>query len=189
MNNAQEHTQDVNEQETTEQETTTAPTTDVQASENDRAAWETERAQLTKERDEYLDQWKRSAAEFINFKKREERLRLDRERGANQRVLRKLLPVLDDLNRGAQHRPAELVENDWANGILAIERKLWAVLEQEGITAIEAAPGTEFDPNIHDAIVSQEQEGMEPGKIISELERGYKHHDTVLRPARVVVAK
>lgn len=188
MNNAQENTHDVNEQETTPTETI-PPVVDVPTSENGQAAWETERAQLTKERDEYLDQWKRSAADFINFKKREERLRLDRERGANQRVLRKLLPILDDFNRGAQHRPADLVENEWANGILAIERKLWSVLEQEGITPIDASAGTEFDPNLHDAIVSQEVEGAEAGTILTELERGYKHYDTVLRPSRVVVAK
>ena len=111
MSNAQENTQDVNEQETTPTETT-SPVVDASTSDNGQAAWETERVQLTKERDEYLDQWKRSAADFINFKKREERLRLERERGANQRVLRKLLPVLDDFNRGAQHRPDDLVENE-----------------------------------------------------------------------------
>lgn len=152
-------------------------------------AWETERATLVKERDEYLDQWKRSAAEFINFKKREERLRLDRERNANQRIMKKLLPLIDDFRRGAQHRPADLVENEWANGVLAIERKLWLALEQEGVTVIDAEVGTEFDPNVHEALISQEQEGVEAGKIISELERGYKQGDIVLRPARVIVSR
>lgn len=151
--------------------------------------WSEERAALVKERDEYLDQWKRSAAEFINYKKREERLRLDRERSANQRVLKKLLPLLDDFRRAVQHRPEELVENEWVNGMLAIERKLWTVLEQEGVTPIIAETGTEFDPNVHEALISQEQEGVEAGQILSELERGYKHGDSVLRPARVIVSR
>jgi molecular chaperone GrpE len=151
--------------------------------------WAEERATLVKERDEFLDQWKRSAAEFINYKKREERLRLDRERSANQRVLKKLLPLLDDFRRAVQHRPEELVENEWVNGMLAIERKLWNVLEQEGVTPIAADTGTEFDPNVHEALISQEQEGVEAGQIISELERGYKHGDSILRPSRVIVSR
>ncbi len=151
--------------------------------------WEAERDTLIKERDEYLDQWKRSAAEFINYKKREERMRAERDRSANQRLLSRLLPIMDDFKRGLQHRPEELVENDWANGMMAIERKLWLVLEQEGVSEIDAQPGTPFDPTVHDAITAQEQEGIESGHIIAELERGYKHGDFVLRPARVVVAK
>lgn len=159
------------------------------ASEAPTVNWGDERAALVKERDEYLDQWKRSAAEFINYKKREERLRLDRERSANQRVLKKLLPLLDDFRRAVQHRPEELVENEWVNGMLAIERKLWTVLEQEGVTTIPAETGSDFDPNVHEALISQEQEGMEAGQILSELERGYKHGESVLRPARVIVSR
>ncbi len=159
------------------------------ASEAPTVNWAEERSALVKERDEYLDQWKRSAAEFINYKKREERLRMDRERSANQRVLKKLLPLLDDFRRAVQHRPEELVENEWVNGMLAIERKLWTVLEQEGVSAIPADEGMEFDPNIHEALISQEKEGTEAGQILSELERGYKQGETVLRPARVIVSR
>jgi molecular chaperone GrpE len=150
---------------------------------------ETRIAALEKERDEYKDQWLRSAAEFQNFRKREERLRIERERNASVRLIQKLLPVLDDLLRGAQHVPEELTSNDWVNGMLAIERKLWNILEQEGVTAVESAPGTPFDPTVHEALLSEESDEYESGHIIGELERGYRRHDTILRPARVRVAR
>lgn len=146
-------------------------------------------AALEKERDEYLDQWRRSAAEFQNFRKREERLRIERERNASVRLIQKLLPVLDDLLRGARHVPEELKSNDWVNGMLAIERKLWNILEQEGVRAIESGPGTPFDPTHHEALLSEESDEWESGHIIGELERGYRRHDSVLRPARVRVAR
>lgn len=145
--------------------------------------------QLTKERDQYLDQWRRSAAEFQNFKKREERLRLDRQRQANRQLIKKLLPALDDLQRGAEHMPAELSDNDWVKGMLAIERKLWNVLEQEGLSMIEVEPGTAFNPTIHEALMSLEHDEFEAEQIIHELQRGYRHHDSILRPARVSVAR
>lgn len=179
----------MSEQEQIQEEVKDTPENGVNPSEAPTVNWADERAALVKERDDYLDQWKRSAAEFINYKKREERMRLDRERSANQRVLKKLLPLLDDFRRGVQHRPEELVENEWVNGILAIERKLWTVLEQEGVTPIAAETGAEFDPNVHEALISQEQEGVEAGQILSELERGYKHGDSILRPSRVIVSR
>lgn len=182
MNEQEQVQEEMNE--TVSETTETTPSGDAPT-----VNWAEERVALQKERDEYLDQWKRSAAEFINYKKREERLRIERERSANQRVLKKLLPLLDDFRRAVQHRPEELVENEWVNGMLAIERKLWMVLEQEGVTVIPADEGMEFDPNIHEALISQEKEGMEAGFILSELERGYKQGDIVLRPARVIVSR
>ncbi len=146
-------------------------------------------AELEKQRDEYLDQWRRSAAEFQNFKKREERLRGERERGANLRLLRKLLPVMDDLQRAVQHVPDGFAGDDWVNGVLAIERKLWGVLEQEGVSAVDAQPGTPFDPTVHEALISVPSEQVESGQIVQELERGYRHNEMVLRPARVSVAQ
>jgi molecular chaperone GrpE len=144
---------------------------------------------LERERDEYLDQWRRSAAEFQNYRKREERLRNERERSASGRQLKRLLPVLDDLQRASQHVPESFSNDDWVAGMLAIERKLWNLLEQEGVTVIEAEAGTPFDPNIHEALMSQESDEIESGHIVSELERGYRLGDVILRPARVSVAR
>jgi molecular chaperone GrpE len=144
---------------------------------------------LERERDEYLDQWRRSAAEFQNYRKREERLRAERERSNSARQLRKLLPVLDDLQRASQHVPESFSNDDWVAGMLAIERKLWTLLEQDGVTIIPAEPGTPFDPNVHEALISQESDEIESGHIVSELERGYRLGDVTLRPARVSVAR
>lgn len=144
---------------------------------------------LRRERDEYLDQWRRTTAEFQNFKKREERLRRERERAANAFLLRDLLPVLDDLGRGAAHVPEQLTDDDWVSGMLAIERKLMSILERHGVTTIESGPNEPFDPHVHEAITTQESTEVEQDHILQELERGYRHHDTVLRPARVIVAK
>lgn len=184
---------------TTEQEgaaptaETTPPTdaapTEAQSAPTKELSIEERLAAVEKERDEYLDQWRRSAAEFQNFKKREERLRVERERNASNRLLLRLIPVLDDLRRAGQHVPADFSQNDWVGGVLAIERKLWSALEQEGVSVIEAEPGTVFDPAVHEALMSQEHESIEAEHIIQELERGYRRQETILRPARVSVAK
>lgn len=146
-------------------------------------------AKLAKERDEYLDQLQRRVAEFQNFKKRSERLRVERERQANSKHMKNLLPILDDLQRAGQYVPAEIREKDWVNGMLAIERKLWNVLEQDGLSVIQIEQGEPFDPNIHDALLSMEHDKFEPGQIIEELQRGYRYHESILRPARVSVAR
>lgn len=146
-------------------------------------------ADLAKQRDEYLDQLRRRVAEFQNFKKRSERQRIERERQSNAKLLKQLLPILDDLQRAAQYVPVEISENDWVNGMLAIERKLWNVLEQSGLSAIEIEAGQSFDPNIHDALLSIDHDEFEPGQIIQELQRGYRHGEFVMRPARVSVAR
>ena len=160
--------------------------TPPEAAEPDLAA---QLAAAEKQRDDYLDQWRRSAADFQNFKKREEKMRAERERAANARLLTRLLPVMDDLQRGVKHVPEEISANDWVAGMLAIERKLWTILEQEGVSAIEAAPGSELDPTIHEALVAVPAEGVESGTIVDELERGYRLREMVLRPARVTVAQ
>ncbi|MBA3533142.1 MAG: nucleotide exchange factor GrpE [Ardenticatenales bacterium] len=173
---------------TTEATDTEAPATEPEGH-SDEVSLAERLTALEKERDEYLDQWRRSAAEFQNFRKREERLRVERERSANTRVLKKLLPVMDDLQRAAQYVPQELTSNDWVNGMLAIERKLWSVLEQESVTTVDSAPGSSFDPTVHEALLSEDSEEVESGHITKELERGYRHGETVLRPARVAVAR
>ncbi|HBY93548.1 MAG: nucleotide exchange factor GrpE [Ardenticatenaceae bacterium] len=166
------------------------------ASSGDRAAalsetavMEAELVAARQQADEYLDQWRRTAAEFQNFRRRQERERQELVKNANAQLLMRLLPVLDDLQRAAQHVPEELRDNEWVNGILMIERKLWAVVEQAGVRPIEAAPGMSFDPHLHDAVVAEPSEAIPSGHIIDELERGYTLYDKVLRPAKVRVAR
>lgn len=138
--------------------------------------------------DEYLSALQRERAEFLNFKRRtaEER---ERELGlAGDDLIRKVLAVADDFDRAIDARPEELAENAWAEGIAAIDRKLRALLESEGVTEIDATPGRHFDPREHDAIANVPGTGRPEGEIVDEIRRGYRLRDRVLRPALVAVA-
>ena len=99
-----------------------------------------------------------------------------------------MLAVADDFDRAIDARPAELADNAWAEGIAAIDRKLGALLESEGVSPIDAAPGRPFDPREHEAIANVPGTGRPEGEIVDELRRGYRLRDRVLRPALVAVA-
>lgn len=137
---------------------------------------------------EYLDQWKRSAAEFANYKRRNEQERGELLKFANSVLMAKLLPLLDDFERAFLTMPHELRSLSWIEGIMLIERKLQAILEQEGVTPIEAE-GKPFDPLLHEAVMREESTEHEEGQIIAELQKGYRLHDRVIRPTLVKVAK
>ena len=142
--------------------------------------------QLTAERDEYLADLQRLAAEFENYRKRAVR---DQERvvaHANERLVRELLPVLDDLNRALEaadrHEEAALVE-----GVKLVEQSLRNTLTKEGLVEIET-DGL-FDPHVHEALLAQPLDGAEPGSVLEVVQRGYRLGDRVVRPARVIVAE
>jgi molecular chaperone GrpE len=138
--------------------------------------------------DEYLALLQRERAEFSNYKRRtaEER---ERELGlAGEDLIRKVLTIADDFDRAIDARPAELEGNAWAEGIAAIDRKLQALLDSEGVKRIEASPGRAFDPREHDAIANVPAKGRRDGEIVEEVRRGYRLRDRVLRPALVAVA-
>ncbi len=138
--------------------------------------------------DEYLAGLQRERAEFVNFRRRttEER---ERDLGlAGEALIRKVLALADDFDRAIDNRPDELADNPWAEGIGAIDRKLRQLLESEGVTAIEAAPGTPFDPRTHEAILGVPGTGWAEGTIVDEVQRGYLVRDRVLRPSLVAVA-
>jgi molecular chaperone GrpE len=138
--------------------------------------------------DEYLDGWQRSRAEFANYKKRIERDHLVVAQSAAGRIIKRYLEILDDLERALKNRPQEGEGAAWANGIELIYRKFKSILESEGITTIEAE-GQLFDPNLHEAITSEESDEHESGQIIEVLQQGYMLGDRVLRPAMVRVAR
>lgn len=147
--------------------------------------------QLEEERakaDEYLKHWQRSQADFINYKRRTEQERGEQLKYANAIMALRLLPILDDLERAMANVPSELCHLTWIEGVFLIERKLQAILEQEGLSRIEAL-GREFDPLVHEAVLFEE--GAEPhrGKVTAELQPGYKFHDRVIRPTLVRVGK
>ncbi len=141
-------------------------------------------ATVTTERDEYLALAQRVQADFENYRKRALR---DQERlvaHAHERLVRELLPILDDLERALEaaerHEEAQLVD-----GVKLVEKSLRAALAKEGLTEIET--GGQFDPHVHEALLTQPSDA-DPGSVLDVVQRGYRLGDKVVRPARVIVA-
>lgn len=137
---------------------------------------------------EYLDNWRRAAADLSNYKKRTEKDAGEMTKFANSVLIARLLPVLDDFDRAMQTIPDNLRDLTWIDGVMLIARKMAAVLEAEGLKPIEAL-NKPFDPNLHEAVIHEETDQHEDGTIIAELQKGYKLNDRVLRPTMVKVAK
>jgi molecular chaperone GrpE len=139
---------------------------------------------LARERDELVDALQRLQAEFANYKKRAAREQDALVARAHERLVRDLLPVLDDLGRALeaaeQHEEAKLEE-----GVRLVHRALADVLGKEGLAEIPTDDG--FDPHVHEALLSQPSEAP-AGSVIEVVQKGYKLGDRVLRPARVVVS-
>ena len=131
----------------------------------------------------YLDSWKRAQADFINYKRRGEQEREEFCRFANSALMLSLLPVFDDLERAFASVPPRLDKHSWVDGIRLIERKLRANLEVQGLAPIEAL-GEPFDPKLHEAVMHGK--GKE-GVVVTEIQKGYKLCDRVIRPSKVVV--
>jgi molecular chaperone GrpE len=134
---------------------------------------------------EYKDNWLRSQAEFQNYRKRIERDNEMMYASMKGDIVKKVLPVLDDLERALQNRSAE---DSWASGIELIARKFQTILENEGVKKIEAL-GMEFDPNFHEAISHEPADGAHSGHVIGVVQNGYMIGDRVIRPALVRVAQ
>jgi molecular chaperone GrpE len=132
--------------------------------------------------------WQRTAADFQNYRRRTEQERLDSLGLANESLLRKVLVVADDFHRAMSQMPPELERSGWIEGVWAIDRKLRALLDSEGLTPIEAE-GQPFDPHQHEAVAQEETSAVADGTVVAELQRGYRLRDRVLRPAMVVVAR
>lgn len=145
-------------------------------------------AQVEQEAADNKAGWQRTAADFQNFRRRTEQQREETIGLASESLLRKVLGVADDLDRALAQTPPELVSLGWVEGIWAIDRKLRQLLESEGLTPIEAE-GRPFDPREHEAIAHEETSAAPDGTVLSELQRGYRIRDRVLRPALVSVAK
>jgi molecular chaperone GrpE len=127
--------------------------------------------------------WQRAQADFINYKKRSEQERQDLSKFANSVLILSLLPVLDDFERAFSSIPASTKKQSWLEGIKLIERKLWAILQAQGVSPIKAL-GEPFDPALHEAV---RQDSGQEGIVIEEIQKGYLLEDRVIRPSKVVV--
>ncbi|MDP9273296.1 MAG: nucleotide exchange factor GrpE [Chloroflexota bacterium] len=136
--------------------------------------------------DDQLRALQRTAADFSNYRRRTEEERTAVTQLSNALLIGKLLAVLDDFDRALASVP-DGTDEGWLDGIRLVERKLRAVLEGEGVTPIEAV-GEPFDPNLHEAVVHEDTTEYPDNTVIDEVQRGYRLHDRILRPALVRVA-
>ncbi|HEY2005748.1 MAG TPA: nucleotide exchange factor GrpE [Solirubrobacteraceae bacterium] len=140
--------------------------------------------------DEYLELAQRTRAEFENYRRRTARdAAVAQERGVNKLAL-ELLPAIDNLDRALAHADSVEAENGDASlvhGIKHVHADVLAALKRAGIEPF-SPEGEPFDPQFHEAVAQQPQEGAAPGTVVEVYQRGYRRGESVLRPARVVVA-
>lgn len=171
-----------NEAETTQSEAGTPDETVI-----DVAALQAEIEQLKRETQTNLDGWQRSRAEFTNYRRRTTQELADaRERGALD-ALAKVLPIMDDFERALANTPEGLDGDPWMNGTALILKNLQKVMDGYDIEEIDPV-GTEFDPNVHEAVGMEDSDEYESGVVTTTLQKGYRSGDRVLRPALVRVA-
>ena len=146
---------------------------------------EDELTRLRRERDQYLELAKRAQADFENYRKRvakEAAAAGDRAKGG---LVRELLPVVDNLERALASAGED--EQHLAEGVQLVHQELVSVLQRNGVEAFDPA-GEAFDPGVHEALSTRNEEGADPGVVLDVVEKGYRLNGTVLRPARVVVS-
>jgi molecular chaperone GrpE len=137
---------------------------------------------------EYLSRLQYLQAEFENYRKREAKEREALARYAAERLIKDLLEVLDNLDRALESARKKGERGDLLRGIEMVRKQLWGILEREGVEPIPAV-GKTFDPYLHEAVMVSSGTGAEDGKVVEELQKGYRLHSRVIRHARVRVAK
>ena len=132
--------------------------------------------------------WQRARADFANLKRRTQEERAEFATVASDRLLVRVLDLADDFDLAVAHVPDDVQGTPWVDGISAIDRKLRALLEAEGITSLDAE-GQPFDPQTQQAISYEDTADVPDGTVIKVLQRGYTVGDRILRPALVAVAR
>jgi len=143
---------------------------------------------LKEEKEQLHDQLLRKIAEFDNYRKRIERESLNTILNANERLITDLLVVIDDMERSLFHAKENNESETLIEGSELIYKKLFALLEKEGLEPIEAI-GAEFDPDKHDALMQVDSKEVESGNVVDEHLKGYLLNGKVIRHAQVIVAK
>jgi molecular chaperone GrpE len=144
-------------------------------------------AALEKDKKDHWDRYLRTAADLENQRKRQKREMDDARLETKGKVLKEMLPVVDNLERAIEHATQSAGANPIIDGVQLVLRQFLTAFERLDVTPIEAG-GQPFDPNLHEAI-SQQESDQPPGTVLQVLQRGYKSGDRLLRPALVVVAK
>lgn len=148
-------------------------------------------AERDKERDQatdYMKRWQYAQAELANMRRRTQQEREDLTKYGIAPLAATLLEVLDNFERAEQAIPPSLQSFTWISGVMLIHRQLEYLLQQHGLEAV-AASGQAYDANVHEALVQEHHESIADGVIIAEIQRGYKLHGRLLRPALVRVSQ
>lgn len=136
---------------------------------------------------ELEDGWKRTQADFVNFKRKAEEDRTYLIKNASTGIISDLLPVLDNFSLAAKHIPENIAEDNWVSGVKVIEKQFESILKDNGLEKIESV-GQPFDHNLHEAlesVTSDEPEGI----VTEEISPGYILNSEMIRPAKVKVSK
>lgn len=148
-------------------------------------------AEALRERDEYLDLAQRTRADFENFKRRAAAQATEAERRGRAALAQNLLPVIDNLQRALAAAGVDPAASDRVDGltkgVALVHDELRGALERSGVIAFDPV-GTQFDPNLHEAISTAPADGVDAGTVLETLELGYRVDDQVIRAARVVVS-
>lgn len=143
---------------------------------------------LKQESENNLAGWKRAMADYQNLKRETE---MDRSRAVRlgaQTVISAILPAIDHFDEAVGHIAKDDLEKAWVKGIMLIKKEMEDVLKQFGIEEMKCV-GEEFNPVRHEAVGEADAEGIEPGKIIKELQKGYTQNGEILRTAKVIISK
>ena len=144
-------------------------------------------AALKQELADTFARYQRAAADLENYKRRSRQELVERTQYANEQLVLKLLPLLDNFQRALEHAP-EGTDPQWFDGIKLIARQFEDILRAQGVSSIPAV-GEKFDPTQHEAIASEETDEHEEGTVVEEMQKGYRLHRKVLRPTLVKVAQ
>lgn len=136
--------------------------------------------------DDGNEKYVRLMAEFQNYKKRVAKEKQDIQTFANEKIVKELLEVLDNFERSLQH--SDDIDENYVKGMEMIFQQLRKALEDAGLSEIDAL-GTDFDPTLHNAVMQEDSEEYESGKVSKVLQKGYKLNDKVIRAAMVAVVK
>ncbi len=143
---------------------------------------------LEKELDNWKEKTLRLSAELQNLRRRYDREMSNTVIYANQKLIESLIPVIDELELALKASDKNKNFEAFRNGVEMIYRKLMQILEKEGVTPIQTE-GKPFDYNLHEAVMTRKQKGVQPGTILEVVQKGYMYKDRVLRHAKVIVAQ
>lgn len=187
MNTQSEKEEEATEPRTNSGEAVTEPGQEAGRIEGDIEKLQSQLEDSTSQMNTYKDQLLRLAAEFENFRKRTEAEKAEFVKYSHEKIIKDLLPVLDDFERALTNGKKNTDFDSFYKGVEMIYQKLQKVFEEKGVKPIDSL-GKEFDVMYHDVLMQMQKPGVPPHTVVEEVERGYTLHGKVIKHAKVIVA-